>query len=100
MTTERQGLSITLALGCSPEWRRLLINITAKVLLSHSQKHGTGDNQYSIVTFTPDYQDGRNKEWAAATPHLELRMTLRNDVAAKFELGKSYTLTFTEETAN
>ncbi len=34
------------------------------------------------VELTPDYADGRNKEWAAATPAGMIRMTIKNQVAA------------------
>ena len=47
------------------------------------------------VTFTCDYSDGRNKEWAQATPWLDLKMSVKD--ADLFELGKSYTLTFDED---
>lgn len=70
--------------------------VTAKVTCNLKQPYGTGDNAQATVGFMPDYQDGRNKEWAAATPSLSLQMTLKGDVAMHFELGKHYTLTFTE----
>ncbi len=34
------------------------------------------------VELTPDYADGRNKAWAAATPAGMIRMTIKNQVAA------------------
>lgn len=69
------------------------MNVTAKVKLSNK----TVSNGETILQFYPDYQDGRNKEWANATPALSLGMTVKNEVADKFEAGKSYTLTFSEE---
>jgi hypothetical protein len=71
--------------------------VTAKITCNSKSEYGEGENRMATVGFMPDYQDGRNQEWAAATPHLELRMTLRGPVADRFEQGKSYTLTFTEE---
>lgn len=49
------------------------------------------------LRFFPDYDDGRNKEWAAATPALSLTMTVKPEVAERFEVGAHYTLTFSQE---
>jgi hypothetical protein len=50
------------------------------------------------VEFTPDYADGRNAEWAEATPAGMIRMTIKNEVAAEqFEEGAPYTVTFERE---
>ncbi len=50
------------------------------------------------IEFVPDYADGRNKEWAEATPAGMIRMTIKNALAAEaFEQGKGYTVTFTPE---
>lgn len=73
------------------------MSITAKVTCTSKQETGAGDNRCARVTFGPDYQDGRNKEWSLATPYLSLEMTLRGDVADRFEPGTHYTLTFTED---
>ena len=67
--------------------------ITAKVKLDTKRDSLEGQK---ILTFVPDYQDGRNKEWAAATPSLRLTMTVKLDVAAQYAEGAAYTLTFTE----
>lgn len=69
-------------------------NITAKVSCNLKQEYGTGANRQATVGYT----DGANKEWANATPHLDMRMTLKGDVADHFEPGKHYTVTFTEDT--
>lgn len=71
--------------------------ITAKVKCNIKQEYtdGAGARQ-TTVGFMPDYADGRNKEWAQYTPHLDLRMTLKGEVADRFEVGKAYTLTFEE----
>ncbi|MDX3661309.1 hypothetical protein PV646_28725 [Streptomyces sp. ID05-26A] len=68
--------------------------VTAKVRCSSKVTSGEGDDRHVLVQFAPDYQDGRNKEWAAATPHLALQMTLKGAVADQFEQGKAYTLQF------
>lgn len=69
---------------------RETMQITAKVTCSAKQESG---NQTSL-SFVPDYADGRNKEWSLYTPSLSLSMTVKNEVAANFEQGKPYTLTF------
>lgn len=63
--------------------------VTAKVKLASVNPQG----DLSLLMFEPDYADDRNQEWAAATPHLQLSMTVRSDVVANFEPG-AYTLTF------
>lgn len=69
--------------------------VTAKVCCGSKNESGEGDERQVVVSFHPDYADGRNKEWSLYTPHLSLQMTLRGQVADLFEQGKAYTLTFT-----
>jgi hypothetical protein len=71
--------------------------ITAKVHCQSKTESGEGDARQSVVTFVPDYADGRNKEWSLYTPALSLSMTLKGDVADRFEPGTAYTLTFEPE---
>lgn len=73
--------------------------ITAKVICSNKQEYPATESggRQAAVTFLPDYQDGRNKEWASATPSLNLQMTLNDQAADLFETGKRYTLQFVEE---
>lgn len=71
--------------------------ITAKIVCQTKQESGEGDDRQAVVTFAPDYNDGRNKEWARWTPGLSLTMGLKGEVADRFEPGKPYTLTFAEE---
>lgn len=71
--------------------------ITAKVKCYQKTETGVGDDRQVQVGFTADYADGRNKEWSLYTPALSLSMTLKGDVADRFEIGKAYTLTFTTE---
>lgn len=72
--------------------------VTAKIVCTHKQhEYGDGPDEVVSVAFSPDYHDGRNAEWAAATPSLSLSMTVRGDVADQFETGKAYTLTFQAE---
>jgi len=35
------------------------------------------------IEMTPDYAEGRNKEWADATPSGMIRMTVKNELAAE-----------------
>jgi hypothetical protein len=65
--------------------------VTAKVACTSKQPAWEGA---SSLSFSPDYADGRNAEWAAATPSLSPTMTVKGDVADAFELGAKYTLTF------
>jgi hypothetical protein len=70
--------------------------VTAKVKCTSKAESGEGDSRQAVVGFQPDYADGRNKEWAMATPHLSLSMTLNGQAADLFEQGKAYTLQFVE----
>jgi hypothetical protein len=65
--------------------------VTAKV---ECTRRTPGYNDSVMLSFGPDYQSGRNAEWAEATPSLSLQMTVKASVAENFELGSSYTLTF------
>lgn len=70
------------------------MSITAKVILNAKQMTGDGG---ATLQFHADYADGRNKEWAAATPTLNLQMTVSPDVASLFELGAAFTLLFEQD---
>lgn len=72
--------------------------ITAKVKLTKKTSHDDSNKGAAVLlSFDPDYQDGRNKAWAEATPHLSLTMTVQGAVAARFTEGAAYTLQFVEE---
>jgi hypothetical protein len=73
--------------------------ITAKIICQSKNETGEGDTRQTAVSFLPDYADGRNKQWSLYTPSLSLSMTLKGDVADRFEQGKAYTLQFVEEDA-
>jgi hypothetical protein len=68
--------------------------VTAKIACATKYEQGTGEHRSTVVTFQPDYADGRNKEWAGSTPSLSLTVVLRGEVADRFEPGHKYTLTF------
>lgn len=65
-------------------------HVTAKLKVQSTNAFGSDQVQ---VTFAPDYQDDRNKDWAVATPALSLTMTMKSDVAALFEQGEAIDLT-------
>lgn len=68
--------------------------VTAKVYCSAKNVQGDGHDRLATVSFQPDYADKANEAWAAATPTLNLTMTLRGDAADHFANGTKYTLTF------
>ena len=65
--------------------------VTAKVKCTAADEQPDGQ---VAVTFAPDYQDGRNAEWAKYTPGLHLAMTVKEEVSGHFEVGRAYTLQF------
>jgi len=68
--------------------------VTAKVKVQSIQKNG----EYSRVSFEPDYNDERNKEWSYYTPSLDYHMNVRNEVVeANFKAGQAFTVTFTPD---
>lgn len=73
--------------------------ITAKVYCGSKVETGDGVQRQAVVTFFPDYGDGRNKAWALNTPTLTLNMTLKGDAADLFETGAAYTLRFEADAA-
>jgi len=73
------------------------MSVTAKVKLGSKIQYPTTDHWggFWTLNFMPDYDDGRNAEWANASPSLSLTMVVRDDVHHLFEQGQAYTLTFT-----
>lgn len=72
--------------------------VTAKFKVTRRADMGWGTE----VEMTPDYAQGRNSEWAEATPAGMIRMTIKNELAAaQFPEGSFQTVTFeeTEEAA-
>lgn len=69
--------------------------ITAKFKVQWVEKQGDYGTQ---IRMGVDYMDGRNKEWAAATPWGEIVMVVKNELAAQeFTQGRAFTVTFTPE---
>lgn len=47
------------------------------------------------IVLAPVSRGEENKEWAAATPSGEIKLTINNELAAtQFEIGKEYSITF------
>lgn len=69
------------------------MTVTAKVRVSQK----VSENGGTRITFYPDYADGRNKEWAVATPNLFVDMTVNGDVESQFEPGDVFTLVLEKE---
>jgi hypothetical protein len=68
--------------------------VTAKFKVSRKSEMGWATE----IEFTPDYAQGRNAEWAEATPAGMIRLTVKNAVAAEqFDEGGAYTVTFERE---
>lgn len=69
------------------------MSITAKVYCNSKSVNKSYGG--AMVGFAVDYSDSRNKDWAQATPSLDLKMSVAN--ADLFVLGTAYTLTFDED---
>lgn len=70
------------------------MSVTAKFKVSRVTDYQWG-NPAAEVEFVPDYAQGRNAEWAAATPSGVIRMTVTNEGALQyFTLGRSFTVIF------
>jgi hypothetical protein len=74
-----------------------MATVTAKIKCTGKTRVEPGDDGQFNLTFGPDYDDGRNAEWAKYTPRLTLTMGVKASVAEHFEQGAAYTLTFTPE---
>lgn len=70
--------------------------VIAKVTLNSKLTSGVDAQRQVVASFTADYANGRNAEWAIYTPSLQLTMTLRGEVADRLTIGQAYTLTFEE----
>ncbi len=72
------------------------MNTTLKMRLSSKTLSGSGEDARCGLQFTTDYADGRNKEWASATPVADIKFTVRHEIGEWFELGAAYTFTVSE----
>jgi hypothetical protein len=72
-------------------------DVTAKVVCT--SKSMWADGETASLAFGPDYAEGANAAWAAATPALSLSMTVKGGVSELFEQGRAYTLVFQSESA-
>ncbi len=74
-----------------------MARVTAKVKLTTMESPGGAGDDSTTLYFGPDYEDGRNKEWAVFTPALSLTMTVKNEAAAHFNQGDAFTLVFEKD---
>ncbi len=65
--------------------------VSAKVKVNSATP--LADGQVAVV-IGPDYEDGRNAEWAKYTPGLGIQMTVKEEVAEVFVAGATATLLF------
>jgi hypothetical protein len=65
---------------------------TAKCFVSGQSSNGDGQTS---ISFTADYADGANKEWAKYTPALSVSMTVLDEVAEGINYGDKCDLLFT-----
>ena len=72
--------------------------ITAKLKCTNKVENQEG---YVSLTFNANYRDDDgnliNQDWAYATPYAAYNTTVKAEVGALFEQGKSYLVTFEEE---
>ena len=66
-------------------------NVTARLRVSRVSTWGPKDGEWTNaeVEMTPDYADGKNKEWSEATPAGVLRLTMKRSVAELFPEGRT-----------
>jgi len=63
---------------------------TLKLVVGNVIDYGNGGTSYA---FYPDYQDGANKEWAAATPTASLNFTIKEGLDIGLKQGDHVTVT-------
>lgn len=56
------------------------------------------DASSRMITLGADYAGGRNQEWSSATPNLHFVMAVKNEIAERFPVGATFTVTFEETT--
>lgn len=68
-------------------------SFTAKIRVNDNTPSSVSEG-FRSVSFMPDYTDGRNKEWAYATPNLNLTMVVKPEIGEQLPKGTTVTLTF------
>jgi hypothetical protein len=58
-----------------------------RMWVTGKQEWGEHEHRYVSLTLSCDYGDGRNKEWAAASPSAVLQMTVKGEVGDRYNLG-------------
>lgn len=81
--------------------------VTAKFKVSRLTPYGafevvdgqiSGECKMAEVELTPDYAQGKNAEWAEATPSGVIRLTITNPAALnQFKLNDAFTVIFEKE---
>jgi hypothetical protein len=67
-------------------------------LVPHSKvETGSGDNRQVQVQLTA-VTGPENEEWSRFTPACQLNISLKGDLADRFEIGKAYFVDITEAT--
>jgi hypothetical protein len=66
------------------------MRVSMRTRVQTKNELGFGNDNVQLG-FVPDIEDGRNKEWAAATPTLSFSMTVIPAIAEKFEVGEKIT---------
>lgn len=69
---------------------------TAKIRCSSKTPNAGSTPPTTRVQFTPNYGEGKNSEWAARTPTLNLDMAVLDEIAERIDVGDEVTLTFTK----
>jgi hypothetical protein len=72
--------------------------VTAKVYCGNKTVFNADGSGSAKFVFYPDYAGGANKEWASSTPTLQFDITVKD--GEMFTVGKKYTVTFSEDTAD
>lgn len=71
--------------------------VTARFRVTRLTTWGPRDGEWrnAEVEMTPDYADGRNKEWSEATPSGVCRLTVKREVAERhFPDGRTVEIVF------
>lgn len=70
---------------------------TAKIRCTGKTPNAGSTPPTTTVTYGPDYGEGKNAEWAARTPTINVSMAMLDEVAARVEVGDEITLTFSKQ---
>lgn len=75
------------------------MSVSARFYVQHIEPPPEGSSQGTVVNLGAVCRGAHNKEWASATPAGNVRMVIRNDLAAQqFEQGEEYEVVFRKVT--